>query len=187
MPGQLCDKLKVLHTLIEISVPAVIPDQNEGVVGPDHFSAEFLYLLFMVLPGFVLELGFCFQIRLKMEMQISDGVQAHVSLLHISGINIVQLFPGDFCEPQNTFSLRRRSVRHPVTREKACDDICFFRKKTIAAPKAVPAKGIIRPRIASLILSAQALLNFSFGCLQRGHFQSAGSSSKATPSCSAGS
>jgi hypothetical protein len=29
-------------------------------------------------------------------------------------------------------------------------------------------------------------LNFSFGCLQRGHFQSSGRSSKATPSCSAG-
>ena len=32
-----------------------------------------------------------------------------------------------------------------------------------------------------------ALLNFSLGCLQRGHFQSSGRSSNATPSCSAGS
>lgn len=34
---------------------------------------------------------------------------------------------------------------------------------------------------------SHALLNFSFDCLQRGHFQSSGRSSKATPSCSAGS
>jgi len=32
-----------------------------------------------------------------------------------------------------------------------------------------------------------ALLNFVFGCLQRGQRQSSGRSSKATPSCSAGS
>ena len=32
-----------------------------------------------------------------------------------------------------------------------------------------------------------ARLNFSFGCLQRGQSQSAGRSSNATPSCSAGS
>ena len=32
-----------------------------------------------------------------------------------------------------------------------------------------------------------ALLNFSFGFLQRGHFQSSGRFSNATPSCSAGS
>ena len=120
-PGQLCDKLQVLHTFLEIAAPAVVPDKNEGVLGLDHFRAVLLYLLFMVFPCPVFELGFRFQIRLKMEMQISDRVQAHVSLLHISGINIAQLFPCDFCEPQNTFSLRRRSVRHPVTREKACD------------------------------------------------------------------
>ena len=30
-------------------------------------------------------------------------------------------------------------------------------------------------------------LNLSFGCLQRGHFQSSGSDSNAVPSCSAGS
>ena len=38
-----------------------------------------------------------------------------------------------------------------------------------------------------LRLEYYALLNFSFGCLQRGHFQSSGKSSNATPSCSAGS
>lgn len=32
-----------------------------------------------------------------------------------------------------------------------------------------------------------ALLNFSFPCLHRGHFQSSGRSSNARPSCSAGS
>ena len=37
------------------------------------------------------------------------------------------------------------------------------------------------------LFSAQALLNFSFGCLQRGHIQSSGRSSNAAPSCSAGS
>ena len=36
-------------------------------------------------------------------------------------------------------------------------------------------------------LSSYAGLNFSFGCLQRGQRQSSGRSSKATPSCSAGS
>ena len=35
--------------------------------------------------------------------------------------------------------------------------------------------------------STYALLNLDFGCLQRGHFQSSGRSSKATPSCSSGS
>ena len=34
---------------------------------------------------------------------------------------------------------------------------------------------------------AHALLNFSFGCLQRGQRQSSGRSSNATSSCSAGS
>ena len=40
----------------------------------------------------------------------------------------------------------------------------------------------------SIVISRNyALLNFSLPCLQRGHFQSSGKSSKATPSCSAGS
>ena len=37
------------------------------------------------------------------------------------------------------------------------------------------------------LIEFYALLNFSLPCLQRGHFQSSGKSSKATPSCSAGS
>ena len=41
--------------------------------------------------------------------------------------------------------------------------------------------------MAGLIGPLYPLLNLDLGCLQRGHFQSSGRSSKATPSCSAGS
>ena len=41
--------------------------------------------------------------------------------------------------------------------------------------------------MAGLIGHLYPLLNLDLGCLQRGHFQSSGRSSKATPSCSAGS
>ena len=43
------------------------------------------------------------------------------------------------------------------------------------------------PKYNKVMASPYALLNLSFPCLHRGHFQSAGRSSKATPSCSAGS
>lgn len=42
-------------------------------------------------------------------------------------------------------------------------------------------------RLSRSLHTGYALLNFSLGCLQRGHFQSSGRSSNATPSCSAGS
>ena len=62
-------------------------------------------------------------------------------------------------------------------------DISSRMRKTNAAPSMVPNKGMSSP-IANAIY---ALLNFSLGCLQRGQCQSSGRSSKATPSCSAGS
>ena len=62
-------------------------------------------------------------------------------------------------------------------------DILSFIRKTNAAPSMVPNKGMSSPKIRAIY----ALLNFSLGCLQRGQRQSSGRSSKATPSCSAGS
>ena len=65
-------------------------------------------------------------------------------------------------------------------------------RKENAAPSIVPNRGINRP-MANAIVSKErigepyALLNFSLPCLQRGQRQSSGKSSKATPSCSAGS
>lgn len=63
-----------------------------------------------------------------------------------------------------------------------------FERGAVSAPQ-VQGKGYLSQTPVQVLACCgdYALLNFSFPCLQRGHFQSSGSSSNGTPSCSAGS
>jgi len=73
---------------------------------------------------------------------------------------------------------RKRQTKSETIRGKAADRLPWWGVSAAFF-------GVTVPKTDGM--SRYALLNFSLGCLQRGQRQSSGRSSKATPSCSAGS
>jgi hypothetical protein len=82
--GQFSDILQILLTLFELSPPAVVADQDEGIVGLYRFRAVFLEFQLMLSPNPISHLRPGFQLRLEMQMQISKCKKAHfVSCMHL--------------------------------------------------------------------------------------------------------
>jgi hypothetical protein len=78
-PGQLCDKLQVLHTFVEIAAPAVIADEHEGVRVADDRGAVLPETFFVVFPDLFRQLSRRLEQGLEMQMQVSYRVTAHIS------------------------------------------------------------------------------------------------------------
>ena len=78
--GEISDVLKVCLALGQVFAPAVISDQNKGVLRPDHLRAVFTKLFFMIFPYPAVELSRRPELGLKMQVKISDRIQAHAHL-----------------------------------------------------------------------------------------------------------
>ena len=78
--GEISDVLQVCLALSQVFAPAVISDQDEGVLRPDHLRAVFAELFFMIFPDPAVELSGRLQLGLKMQVKITDRVQAHAYL-----------------------------------------------------------------------------------------------------------
>jgi hypothetical protein len=82
-PRQIHDKLQILLALSKVTTPAVVSDQDKGILRAHKFSARSLESLLVVFPAPVFDLSFCFQLGLEMQMQISNRIKAHVSLVSL--------------------------------------------------------------------------------------------------------
>ena len=77
---QVADILQILFAFRKILAPAVVSHQDEGVILRHQLSAVLPELLFMIFPYALVQLPGRLQHRLKVQVQIPDYKQTHVSL-----------------------------------------------------------------------------------------------------------
>jgi hypothetical protein len=98
--GEIPDVLQVCLALGQVFSPAVISDQDKGVLRTDHLRAVSAKLFLMVFPDPAVELSGRLELGLKMQVKITDRIQAHAYLccfcLFLSAFAMSIIFQGKF-------------------------------------------------------------------------------------------
>ena len=71
---QRADIFQIFFAILKLLSPAVVSDQDERVVLPDQTLTVFLKYSFVILPHLPIELPGSFQLGLKVQVQITDGI-----------------------------------------------------------------------------------------------------------------
>ena len=90
----------IRSSLGQVFSPAVISDQDKGVLRTDHLRAVSAKLFLMVFPDPAVELSGRLELGLKMQVKITDRIQAHDYLccfcLFLSAFTMSIIFQGKF-------------------------------------------------------------------------------------------